>query len=151
MKQLVLRVPAVLGESTDSQITDLLDKNPMITVGGSDCPFVFIWDQDLVRCIYQGIDQKKEGIFNISGDGKLSVYDLAKITERKVLNFPTWLMRGIMGTAKSLGITKNGAEVVVFVLYRPVLSNEKMKKEFGFIPEKTSKEAFEYYLRHQSK
>ncbi|MCI5058861.1 MAG: NAD-dependent epimerase/dehydratase family protein, partial [Flavobacteriales bacterium] len=149
MEQLILRVPAVLGEETDSQITDLLNKNPMITVGRSDCPFVFIWDKDLVRCIYNGILGSGKGVFNIAGDGKLSVFEMAKISNRKVLNFPTWLMRLIMGTGKTLGLTKNGAEVVSFVLYRPVLANKKMKEELEFIPEKTSKETFEYYLKHQ--
>jgi hypothetical protein len=39
-----------------------------------------------------------------------------------------------------------GPEQVVFLKYRPVLSNRKLKEEFGYTPLKTSEEVFRFYL-----
>ena len=48
---------------------------------------------------------------------------------------------------KSLGLTDNGPERVKFLRYRPVLSNRRLKEEYGYIPQLTSREAFELYAR----
>ncbi|MCG6882045.1 MAG: NAD-dependent epimerase/dehydratase family protein [Deltaproteobacteria bacterium] len=42
-----------------------------------------------------------------------------------------------------------GPEQVVFLKYRPVLSNRKLKEEFGYTPLKTSEEVFRFYLAHK--
>ena len=38
-----------------------------------------------------------------------------------------------------------GPEQVAFLQYRPVLSNESLKRDFGFVPTKTSREVFEIW------
>ncbi|EFK05284.1 conserved hypothetical protein [delta proteobacterium NaphS2] len=40
-------------------------------------------------------------------------------------------------------------EQVIFLKYRPVLSNRKLKEEFGYTPLKTSEEVFRFYLDHK--
>jgi UDP-glucose 4-epimerase len=46
-----------------------------------------------------------------------------------------------------LGVTDNGPEGVAFLRYRPVLSNRRLKEEYGYTPQLTSREAFELYAR----
>jgi len=46
---------------------------------------------------------------------------------------------------RPLGLSRYGLEQVDFLRYRPVLSNEKLKSEFGFTPRMTSAEVFDYY------
>ena len=45
----------------------------------------------------------------------------------------------------ALGLSQYGPEQVDFLRYRPVLSNEKLVREFGFSPSLTSDECFERY------
>jgi len=48
-----------------------------------------------------------------------------------------------------LGMTRYGPEQVDFLRYRPVLSNEKLKSEFGYTPRKTTAQVFEYFLNQR--
>jgi UDP-glucose 4-epimerase len=43
-------------------------------------------------------------------------------------------------------VTQYGPEQVDFLRYRPVLSNRRLKEEFGFTPRKTSRQVFEFFL-----
>ena len=52
-EQVVLRIGTILGETVHNQITALFEKPRLLAIAGSDSPFVFIWDQDVVgrhRC-----------------------------------------------------------------------------------------------------
>lgn len=46
-----------------------------------------------------------------------------------------------------LRLTEHGPEKVPFLRYRPVLANERLKRDFGYTPRRTTREAFEEYLR----
>jgi len=56
-------------------------------------------------------------------------------------------MRVILWTLKTLGLSENGPERVDFLRYRPVLSNRRLKEEYGYTPKLTSRQAFELYAR----
>jgi len=47
---------------------------------------------------------------------------------------------------RMLRLTPHGPEKVVFLRYRPVLANTRLKDEFGFTPTRTSAQAFDEYL-----
>ena len=49
-----------------------------------------------------------------------------------------------------LGLTRYGPEQVNFLRYRPVLSNTNLKDVFGYTPQKSSQEVFEYYLANRN-
>jgi len=44
----------------------------ILGVAGSDTPFVFIWDEDVVACLERGIHEDRSGIYNLAGDGVIS-------------------------------------------------------------------------------
>ncbi|MCI5055082.1 MAG: SDR family oxidoreductase [Flavobacteriales bacterium] len=150
LEQVIFRVSTILGKNTKNRITKLFDRKTMFTIDNSQCPFVFIWDQDLVNCLEMAIFSDKEGIYNVAGDGKLSIYELAQIQNKKIVNMPLWIMKTILGISKTLRISESGPNATVFVQYRPVLDNQKLKEEFGFSPKLSSKETFEYYLSQRS-
>lgn len=144
-KVLIMRPCTVLGNTTNNKITSLFERKRLLAVGGSDSPFVFIWDQDVVNALEYGVVNDKKGTFNLAGDGQLTVVDLAKITHKSILRIPAAVIRCILWCGKTLGLSQTGPEQVKFLQYRPVLSNEKLKKEFGYIPEKSSEQAFLVY------
>jgi len=53
----------------------------------------------------------------------------------------------VLWVAKRLGLGQHGPERVKFLRWRPVLSNRRLKEEFGYTPKHTSQEAFERYAR----
>ena len=53
----------------------------------------------------------------------------------------------LLWVLKQLGLTQYGPEQLNFLRYRPVLSNERLKNEFGYTPQKTTREVFDLYLQ----
>jgi len=147
LRQLVLRPGTILGESVANQITAMFERPFVLGVVGSQTPFVFIWDQDVVACLRIGIDEDREGIYNMAGDGVVTMREIASRLSKPYVQLPPWLLRGALAVLHPLGIAPYGPEQVDFLLYRPVLSNEKLKREFGYVPKKTSSEVFDFYIR----
>lgn len=146
LRQLVLRLCTVIGATTDNQITALLKKRFVLGITGASTPFVFVWDQDVVACLLRGILEEREGIYNLAGDGTLTMRAIARRIRKPYVALPAWLLRGALALLHPLGLSQYGPEQVGFLQYRPVLDNAKIKAEFGFVPEKSSAEALEYYL-----
>ncbi len=153
LKQLIFRPGFILGATTQNQITNLFDQPKITGIKGADSPFVIIWDQDVVGAILQGIFQGGSGIYNLAGDGALTLPEMARMLGKPYRALPVWLVIAGLWVGKKLGLTQYGPEQVRFLRYRPVLANRRLKEEFGYIPKKNTREVFEYYLeqrRHAS-
>ncbi len=148
LRQLILRVGTVLGANTNNLITALFARKRLIAVRGSDSPFVAIWDQDLVAIIEQGVTSNRAGIFNVAGDGALSMRDIALLLNKPLLNLPAVLLKSVLAVGKLSGLGRYGPAQVNFLRYRPVLSNARLKSEFAYTPQKTSREVFEHFIAH---
>jgi len=151
LEQVVLRVGTVLGQGTENQITALFHKPRLLAVRGSESPFVFIWTRDLVRIIARAATDGPTGIFNVAGDGAMGVSDLAKALNKPVLRLPAWLLKAALAVARPMGLSQYGPEQVRFLQYRPVLANDALKSEFGYTPEKTSAEVFDFWRKQAIK
>ena len=151
LEQTIFRIGTILGETVNNQITNLFEKQVLIGIKGSNSPFVFIWDKDVVQCFAKAIDHERYGIYNLAGDGALTVDELGILLNKRVVKIPAPVVKYGLFTLKRLGLSQYGEEQVGFLRYRPVLSNAKLKKEFGYVPMKTSLEVFEYYMLNRLK
>lgn len=142
LEQVVLRIGTVLGKGVENQITALFRKPRLLALRGSDSPFVFIWTQDLARILLRAATDGPAGIFNVAGDGAMSVGDLAEAMGKPVLRLPPALLRAALAVARPLRLSQYGPEQVGFLQYRPVLDNSRLKSEFGYVPELTSAQTF---------
>jgi len=145
LQQLIFRPGTVLGTDTRNQITTLFMAPRILALKGSDSPFVFIWDQDVIGAMEMGISDDKVGIYNMAGDGALTMLDIASRLNKPLLRLPVWLVKAGLQIAKWRG-KPTGPEQVNFLRYRPVLSNRRLKEEFGYPLAKTSAETFEYFI-----
>jgi len=147
LEQLIFRPGTVIGAGVSTPVTELFESKVMLGVLGSDSPFVFIWDQDVVECIVRGVFGAQTGAYNLAGDGALTPRELAQILGKPYLPLPAPLIARALSLLNRLGRSPYGPEQVKFLQYRPVLSNEALKHRFGYVPKKTSREAFELYAR----
>ncbi|RJG12637.1 SDR family oxidoreductase [Pseudomonas cavernicola] len=150
LKQLVLRPGTILGKRVNNQITDLFKKRAVLGIKGSDSRFVFIWDQDVVSIIRQGLETAAQGIFNLAGDGALRLSEIAQILGKPYRPLPAGLISTALRLLKPLGLSQYGPEQLDFLRYRPVLANRRLKEEFGYRPRYTSREAFLAFLEAQA-
>lgn len=148
LRQLVLRPGTILGATTDNLITALFRARRMLAIRGADSRFVFIWDEDVVGAIEHGLRNDLAGIYNLAGDGALDVHEIAAILGKPVLELPASVVRSALWLGRLAGIGRYGPEQVDFLRYRPVLSNRRLKDEFGYHPRKTSEESFRFYVEH---
>jgi len=147
LEQVVLRIGTILGASVHNQITDLFEKPRLLAIAGAESPFVFIWDQDVVAIILRAIAGGPAGIYNVAGDGALTLREIAQRLGKRRLVLPAWLLRGALTLLRPLGLTQYGPEQLDFLRYRPVLLNTRLKTAFGYTPRYTSAEVFELYRR----
>ena len=147
LEQVVLRVGTVLGAGLENQITALFRKPRLIAVSGSESPFVFIWTRDLARILLRAATDGPPGIFNVAGNGAMGVSDLAAALGKPVTRLPARLLKAALAIARPLGLSRYGPEQVRFLQYRPVLSNARLKAEFGYVPALSSAQVFDLWKR----
>ena len=145
LQQVVFRIGTILGATVHNQITALFEQPRPIAIRGADSPFVFIWDQDVVGCIQRAVVTETTGIFNVAGDGALTIHDIAARMGKRCRVLPAWALRMALAVAKPLRLTQYGPEQLDFLRYRPVLANRRLKEEFGYVPRKTSAQVFEFW------
>lgn len=145
LRQTVLRIGTILGATVANQITALFEKRRPLAVAGADSPFVFVWDQDVVGAILHAIHSGRDGIYNVAGDGALTIHQIAARMGKRCRVLPAWLLLAALWLGRRLGLTPYGPEQLRFLRYRPVLDNRRLKQDFGYRPRKTSAEAFDLW------
>jgi UDP-glucose 4-epimerase len=76
----------------------------------------------------------------------MTMREIATVLGKRYVSLPVNLVRGSLWLMRKLRLTQYGPEQVDFLRYRPVLDNTKLKAEFGYVPRKTSREAFEVFM-----
>jgi len=147
LEQVVFRVGTILGESTHNQITALFERPRLIAIRGSASPFVFIWDRDVAGAIERAVFDGPAGIYNVAGDGALSIQEIAARLGKRCITLPPGLLRAVLAVLHPLGLSQYGPEQVDFLRYRPVLDNRRLKEVFGYVPRLSSAEVFELFRK----
>jgi UDP-glucose 4-epimerase len=143
LAQFVFRACTVIGAGTRNQITALFEKPRLLAIRGAASPFSFVWDGDLVDCLAQAVASDRPGVYNLAGDGTMTMQEIARRLGKPCLEVPAWLIAAALGVLHPLGLTQYGPEQVDFLRYRPVLCNARLKEVFGFTPSRSAREAFE--------
>lgn len=146
LEQVVFRIGTILGPTVRNQITALWDGPRILSVRGSDSPFVFAWVDDVAAAMARAATDGPPGVYNVAGDGRMTVREIADRLGKKVLEVPAGVLAAALRVGNALRLTPHGPNQVVFLRYRPVLANDALKDAFGFRPEKTTREAFEAYI-----
>lgn len=146
IKTLILRPGTILGENTSSPLTDYFNNKLLVGVKGFKSPFCFILDSDVSMAILQGcMNLNLTGAYNLSGDGVLTLKEIAKQLNRRYIELPKKPYESLIGVLRFLRLSKFNPYQVNLMCYRPVLENAKLKKNFEHLPSKNSEEVFQIY------
>jgi len=149
LRQTVFRIGTILGATVSNQITALFAKPRPLAIAGADSPFVFVWDRDVVGAIVHALEGAPPGIYNVAGDGALTIHEIAARMGKRCRVLPPWLLLAALWLGKRPGLTPYGPEQLRFLRYRPVLANRRLKEVFGYRPRKTSAEVFDLWWQAQ--
>ncbi|HEX7384899.1 MAG TPA: epimerase, partial [Burkholderiaceae bacterium] len=87
------------------------------------------------------------GIYNLAGDGALTIGEIARRLGKRRLVLPPSLLRAALAVLEALRLTQYGPEQVDFLRWRPVLDNTRLKTVFGYRPRLGSAQVFDLWLR----
>lgn len=146
LEQIVFRIGTILGPTVRNQITALWDGRRILRVAGSDSPFVFVWVDDVAAAMARAATVGPPGIYNVAGEGRMTVTEIAARLDKPLLTVPAWALAAALRIGRMLRLTEHGPEKVPFLRYRPVLASRRLREDFGYTPELTTAEAFEAYL-----
>ena len=107
-------------------------------------PFVFIWDTDVAAIIQRAVTGSLTGIFNVAGDGAMTVDEIAAALGKPTLAIPEPVLRAGLArgqAARPHGV-RTGADEVPPVPSR-CSTTPGSRTVFGYTPSYTSAEAFE--------
>lgn len=150
LAQLVLRVSTVLGPAVHNQITALFERPVVVGIAGVDSPFCFVSQEDVADCLLHGVLGDRAGVFNLTGDGVMTLREIAHAMGRPYVPVPEALLHGALDLLHKAGVAATGGEQLLFLRHRPVLSNQRLKRELGYVPQKTSREVFETYRQRRA-
>ncbi len=150
LAQLVLRPGTVLGATTRNQITALFEARIALDLAGVAVPFVLVLDTDVVATIVRGVLTRHAGIYNLAGDGVVTLADVARRQNKRRVALPPGALARALAVLRPLGVVRYGPEQVDFLRYRPVLANDAWKQAFPGLPTCTSAQVLEQWLAAQA-
>ncbi len=146
----ILRPCLVLGPSVSHFYADMLNMPFLPLVDGRNPRMQFIHEDDVARAYDIAIKKEATGVYNIVGEGTVRWKEIINMAGRRAIKMPRWLIRNAMAMAWKLHATRFPPEILDFVTYEWVASGEKAKKELGFHPEYSSRDAVESCIKSKN-
>lgn len=120
------------------------------TLPREDPPFQFVHEDDVARAIVHCLENSIAGVFNIAGDGMMSLHEAAEMLNRKVVRIPFWVLSLINQIAWWLRITavaESPSNALDELRYPWVVATDRFIRETGFQYRYSSREAFAEFVR----
>lgn len=144
IKVCIVRPAIVFGENVNNFISQGFFNPPVVGIFHKNIPFQFIYEMDVARAIWIMIKQSASGIFNLSGDGVVTMKRGAEIMGKPIMYIPPLLHRPmyeIMIRTKILDpLTPFAA--IDFFKYPWTLDTTRASEELKFFPQESSESAF---------
>ncbi|MBI3723429.1 NAD-dependent epimerase/dehydratase family protein [bacterium] len=145
----IVRPCVIIGPNVSNFISRLLDKTFFFGAIGYDPPVQFIHEDDAARAIFRLLKSRKVGVFNLAGDGALTMGRVAELAHRTVIRLPAFLLRAIVWLGWKLGIssiTEAPPGFLDYTLHPWLISNVKLKTELLFLFKYDGPRAFVDFL-----
>ena len=143
----ILRSCVVLGPTVGNRAASVLFKKVLLGVWREDPPWQFIHDDDLASALVLAVIQPRPGTYNVAGYGVVPFSEVARSTGAKLLKLSPNLAYIATHLSWKLGIQKEApARGLDFVRYPIVLSTGRARREMGFRPQYSSREALSEFI-----
>lgn len=143
----VLRSCVVLGPTGGNRVASTLFKRVLLGVWGEDPPWQFIHEDDMASVLALAVINPRRGVYNVAGHGVVPFSEVASSTGAKLLKLSPSLAYTATHLTWKFGIQKEApARGLDFVRYPMVLSTGRVRKEMGFHPKYSSREALSEFI-----
>lgn len=130
--QLVRACP-VIGPSTHSFWVRLLERRLYLAPWGHQPVLQLVHEDDATRAVWRLVKQQRIGVFNVAGDAYVTLAQLARLLDRRVLHLPVFLLRLVVWLAWRLGRSEVPPGFVDYLLHPWLINPTKIKAEAMFV------------------
>jgi UDP-glucose 4-epimerase len=137
----ILRTAPILGPTVKNFLTRYLGRRVVPTILGFDPLWQFVHEADAVAAFKLAVDRDTPGVFNIVGDGVLPLSTVIKITGRISIPLPKTLASTLVSALWLAHVSEAPPSFFDYLQYVCVGDGEQAKKQMGFAPVYTTREA----------
>jgi UDP-glucose 4-epimerase len=141
-----IRPCIVLGPTVANYIAASMLQQPVTALlDGSDPPYQFIHEDDLVTLLGIVVARRAAGVYNAVGTGTLTVRELATLQKKRAIYVPYKLARGVVWAIQRTRLLPYSMPpgILDFFRFPWVASGAKAERELGFTAAHSSRECFE--------
>lgn len=137
----ILRSCNIIGPTIESYKTRYLQRSVVTTMLGFDPLIQFVHEDDVINVLQQLVDEDHPGVFNLAGGGVLPLSRVIEICGKYNLKLTQIGFKGMAQLLWLMDVAPAPASHVDFLRYLCIVDNSKVKKELGYTPKFTTKEA----------
>lgn len=142
----LFRFANVLGADIDTPLSRNLSKGILPCIAGYDPLVQFIEEDDVVRAVSFAVDQQLAGTYNVSGDGKLPVSEVASIAGAFRLPVSPFFTRRAVAPLVATRLISFPQELEELLRYGRGMATERLAAA-GFVPSTSSAGAVERFAQ----
>jgi UDP-glucose 4-epimerase len=129
----IVRACPVIGPSTQSFWVRLLERRLYLAPWGHQPVLQLVHEDDATRAVWRLVKQQRIGVFNVAGDAYVTLAQVARLLDRRVLHLPVFLLRLVVWLAWRLGRTEVPPGFVDYLLHPWLINPTKIKAEAMFV------------------
>jgi UDP-glucose 4-epimerase len=133
---IIVRPCTVIGPNIRNMISRLFEGPIVFGARGYDPPVQLIHEDDATRSLFRLFKLRKVGVFNLAGDGAITIGRMAQMAEKRVVRLPLFLLRFIVALAWKMGwkwLSEANPGSLDYAIHPCLISNVKLKTELLFL------------------
>ena len=147
------RPAVIVGPNMDNYLRRFIFGMPiLVRLDGSDTAMQFVHEDDVTAAIFTILNRNGRGAFNVGPNDWLTISEIAKATQRRVISLPFWLARYTTTVAWCLRLSFHEfpSGFLYFCRYPWVIRSDRLTSEFGFCFQYSCRETLDLFLANQT-
>lgn len=145
----ILRTAPILGPTVHNFLTRYLAQRLVPTMMGFDPLVQFLHEVDAIAAFKRALDRDVPGTFNVVGQGVLPLSTVVKLSARLALPIPHPIARSLVRATWFTQLGELPDALIDYLRFLCVADGEKARRELGWSPAYTTREALDDFLSAQ--
>ncbi|WP_158886543.1 NAD-dependent epimerase/dehydratase family protein [Amycolatopsis anabasis] len=141
------RFSNLIGPEVDTVLARYFALPVVPTVLGYDARIQLLHSADALAVLEQATLEDKPGVFNVGSDGVLTLSQAIRRAGRVELPVPSGVVPSVSKVLRGARVVDFSADQVRLLNFGRVVDTTRLKRDFGYTPRWTTREAFDDYVQ----
>jgi UDP-glucose 4-epimerase len=141
-----MRLTNLIGPGVDTVLTRYFALPVVPTVLGFDARVQLLHPEDALAVLERAIMADLPGVYNVGGDGVLTLSQAIRRAGRVAVPVPRAVMPAAARVFRNARMVDFSADQIQFLNYGRVVDTTALKRDFGFAPRWSTRQAFDDYV-----